>query len=117
MKKILPIILILIAAVANAQNKMTCCSSSSCSMTAMASDPKFIAAHEAPAPFKYINQAGKMITFPTPDGKTGSAYEVKATVPTNNYLIITHEWWGLNDYIKRRADSLQKMLIKVNISY
>jgi carboxymethylenebutenolidase len=115
MKKILPVILIIVAFAANAQNKMNCCNSQSCTMTAMASDPKFIAVHEAPLAFNYTNQSGKMITFPTPDGKTGSAYEVKSTVPTNNYLVITHEWWGLNDYIKQRADELQKELVKVNV--
>ncbi len=115
MKKTLPFILFMVAAAANAQNKMSCCNSPSFTMTAMTSDPKFIAAHEPPLPFNYTGQSGKIITFPTPDGRTGSAYEVKATVPTNNFLIIIPEWWGLNDYIKQRADELQKELVKVNI--
>jgi carboxymethylenebutenolidase len=115
MKKILPFILIMVAVATNAQNKMSCCNNQSCTMMAMASDPKFIAAHEAPLPFTYTSQSGKMITFPTPDGKTGLAYEVVSSVPTSNYLIITHEWWGLNDYIKQRADELQKELVKVNV--
>ena len=115
MKKMLLLILVLVTSATYAQKKMSCCSNPSCTMTAMASDPKFIAAHEPPLAFNYTNQSGKMITFPTPDGRTGSAYEVMSTVPTNNYLIITHEWWGLNDYIKQRADSLQKILKKVNV--
>jgi carboxymethylenebutenolidase len=81
----------------------------------MADDPQFIATHAAPLPFNYTQQAGKMITFSTPDGKTGSAYEVLSSTPTKNYLIITHEWWGLNDYIKQRADELQKTLGNINI--
>jgi carboxymethylenebutenolidase len=56
-----------------------------------------------------------MISFSTPDGQTGSAYEVLSSTPTKNFLIITHEWWGLNDYIKQRADELQKTLGKINV--
>jgi carboxymethylenebutenolidase len=84
-------------------------------MRAMADDPKFVAAHEAPLPFNYMDQSGKMISFPAADGKDGWAYEVMALKPTKNFLIITHEWWGLNDYIKQRADELQKTLGNVNV--
>lgn len=116
MKKLIMPILLLAATVGSAQ-KMTCCAASAntSGMRAMADDPDFVATHEAPLPFNYTDQAGKMITFSTPDGKTGSAYEVLAPSPTNNLLVITHEWWGLNDYIKQRADELQKTLGNVNV--
>lgn len=116
MRKLMVSILLLAATVGSAQ-KMTCCTASASSngMRAMADDPDFVATHEAPLPFNYTVQAGKMITFSTPDGKTGSAYEVLASAPTNNFLIITHEWWGLNNYIKQRADELQKTLANVNV--
>jgi len=95
---------------------MACCSKPADNgMVAMASDPAFIAAHPSPQPFNYTDQAGKMITFYTPDGKTGSAYAVMASVKTNNYLIVTHEWWGLNDYIKQRADEYSKIFGNVNV--
>jgi carboxymethylenebutenolidase len=38
-----------------------------------------------------------------------------ADKPTKNYLIITHEWWGLNDYIKEKADEIQHILGNVNV--
>ncbi len=116
MKKLIIPILLLAVTVSSAQ-KMTCCtaSASASGMRAMADDPDFVATHEAPIPFNYSDQAGKMITFSTPDGKMGSAYEVLSSAPTNNFLIITHEWWGLNDYIKQRADELQKTLGNINI--
>ncbi len=114
MKKLLLPILLITASLTQAQ-KMSCCSSPSNDMRGMADDPEFLASHEAPLPFNYTGQAGKMITFSTADGKTGSAYEVLSPAPTKNFLIITHEWWGLNDYIKQRADELQKTLGNITI--
>jgi len=114
MKTIILPILLLVATFGYAQ-KMSCCKGPSNDMRAMADDSEFVATHEAPLPFNYTEQAGKMISFSTPDGKTGWAYEVLASTPTNNFLIITHEWWGLNDYIKQRADELQKTLGNINV--
>jgi carboxymethylenebutenolidase len=115
MKKIILPILLLAGSLSYAQ-PMACCSKPSTGgMRVMADDPEFVAAHEDPIPFNYTAQAGKMINFATADGKTGSAYEVLAPTPTKNFLIITHEWWGLNDYIKQRADELQKTLGNVNV--
>ena len=34
---------------------------------------------------------------------------------TNKYLLLFHEWWGLNDYVKREAEKLQKDLGNVNV--
>jgi len=114
MKKIILLILLFASTFGYAQ-EMACCKTTSNDMRAMADDSEFVATHEAPLPFNYTEQAGKMITFSTPDGKTGSAYEVLSSTPTNNFLIITHEWWGLNDYIKQRADELQKTLGNINV--
>lgn len=114
MKKILLPIILLTTSLVSAQT-MSCCKGPSNDMRPMADDPEFVASHLAPLPFNYSEQAGKMITFPTPDGKTGSAYEVLSSTHTKNFLIITHEWWGLNDYIKQRADELQKTLGNINV--
>lgn len=46
---------------------------------------------------------GKMITFPTPDGRQANAFIISAKVPTVNYLFIFHEWWGLDDQVKKEA--------------
>jgi carboxymethylenebutenolidase len=114
MKKYFLPLMLFVASAISAQ-KMSCCSGPSADMRVFADDPSFVASHLAPLPFKYLDQAGKMVTFPTADGKTGSAYEVLASKPTKNFLIITHEWWGLNDYIKEKADELQKILGNVNV--
>jgi carboxymethylenebutenolidase len=75
----------------------------------------FISLHEAPLPFKLTDGNGKMVTFGTTDGKTGSAYEVKPDNAGNKYLLVFHEWWGLNDYIKQEAENLQKELGDVTV--
>lgn len=101
--------------VSNAQKSCCTIASSGNSMLAFANDPSFIAAHESPLPFNYTEQAGKMISFETADGKNANGYLVKSVTPANNYLFVFHEWWGLNDYIKQRADELQKSLGNVNV--
>jgi carboxymethylenebutenolidase len=78
-------------------------------------DKDFISLHEAPLPFKLTDGKGKMVTFSTADGKTGSAYEVKSDQSSNKYLLVFHEWWGLNDYIKQEAEKLQKELGNVTV--
>jgi carboxymethylenebutenolidase len=78
-------------------------------------DKDFISLHDAPLPYKLTDGKGKMVTFNTPDGKTGSAYEVKPDNAGNKYLLVFHEWWGLNDYIKKEADELQSQLGDVTV--
>jgi carboxymethylenebutenolidase len=99
-----------------AQSSHSCCAMPSTAMFAMlGNDESFKASHLSPLPFHYVSPAGQMVTFKTPDGKTGSAFEVKSKSSTNNYLIVIQEWWGLNDYIKQEAEKLQNELGNVNV--
>lgn len=66
----------------------------------------FVSAHEEPLPFKLQTQTGKEISYETPDGKKGYAYEISSN--SNNVLFVIHEWWGLNDYIKQEAEKIAK---------
>jgi len=84
-------------------------------MVAFASDKNFKDAHLAPEPFDYQEEKGKMISFSTPDGKTGSAFAVLSGQKTNKVVFVFQEWWGVNDYIKREAEMLQKELGNVNV--
>lgn len=56
-----------------------------------------------------------MISITASDGTEVHAFEVKAAKETNNYLLVIHEWWGLNDYIKQEAERLQNQLGNVNV--
>lgn len=78
----------------NAQNAM------------LANNTSFSEAHLEPLPFKLEQPSGKMITYPTKGGKDAQAYEIKSLTKSNKYLLVFHEWWGLNDYIKKEAQHL-----------
>ncbi len=112
--------LLLIAAVVfaplAAEGQVSCCApSATAEFASLGADPAFAAAHESPLPAMFATATGKMISFNTSDGKEGRAYEVKAEHPTQNVLFITHEYWGLNAYIKREAERWQRLLGDVDV--
>jgi len=75
----------------------------------------FKRAHEDPAEIGKLPLTGEMIEFKVSKGNKTSAYLVKASKPTKNWLIVYHEWWGLNGYIKKESDHLANELKNVNI--
>jgi len=83
-------------------------------MAQFADDAEFKDAHDEPGALAFEAQ-GEMITFPTPDGKTGSAYALMAESETDKYLLVIHEWWGLNDHIKAEAERLYEQLDDVHV--
>ena len=119
MKQIIFSISILATSISIAQTQMSCCTKSASSATTMfamlSDDKEFVSSHLEPKPFKLQGQLGKDISFKTSDGKEGYAYEIKAATLTNNYVIVIHEWWGLNDYIKQEAERIYNELENVNV--
>jgi len=98
------------------QSKMACCKQSSTQQFAMlASDKRFVMLHPNPKPFHFQSSIGKAITYSTPDGRTADAYELKAKVPTNNYILVIHEFFGLNDFVKKESEDIYNDLGNVNI--
>jgi len=80
----------------------------------LATDQDFSGGHDAPLPYSYAGD-GQMITFKTTDGQTGHGFEIKSAKPSNKYLFVIHEWWGLNDYIKKEAATYAQEMPGVNI--
>ncbi len=76
---------------------------------AFANDPNFRKAHPAPQPVASV-APGEMVEFPVAGGPKGKAFLVKADKPSNRYLLMFHEWWGLNDYIRNEAAYWSKEL-------
>ena len=80
-----------------------------------ASNKGFASLHENPKDLNNYQEIGSMINFNTADGKTGSAYFIRAKKKTNNWLIVIQEWWGLNENIKNEADKYYKDLGNMNV--
>lgn len=114
MKKLLLLFPILLAAGMAAAQLPACCAKPT-GMLAMLSDKEFLAAHEPPLPLEYLPKAGSTVTFETEDGKKGSAFYIPAREATSKVLLVFHEWWGLNDYIKREAQVWQDSLGPIDI--
>jgi len=83
-------------------------------MSDFSEDKSFKNAHEKP---ENINPdlSGTMLTFATEDGKEGSAYVAKSIPDSDKYLFVIHEWWGLNDHIKKEAERYAEALADVNV--
>ncbi len=107
-----------VSVMAFGQSKMACCPkqpSATQQFAMLASNKKFVMAHARPKPFHFQTTVGKAITYPTPDGKTADAFEFKAKNPTENYILVVHEYFGLNDYVKKESQDIYGALGNINI--
>jgi carboxymethylenebutenolidase len=84
-------------------------SSAVAQFASFASDAEFRGMHPDPLATD-LTKKGKMIEFPVAGGANGHAYFVKSKRKTDKYLLLFHEWWGLNDYIKNEAAMWSKEL-------
>lgn len=108
MKTLLTTIFITLFSIAvSAQGNITMCHTPPTESFALfASNKQFNADHRNPLPYKHQSDVGKMITYGVEDGKPANAYFIESKVESDSYLLVIHEWWGLNDYIKKEADKL-----------
>ncbi|MFN3871870.1 MAG: dienelactone hydrolase family protein [Ignavibacterium sp.] len=104
---------VLISSSLFAQEK-SCCQMD-VSFAGFGEDKNFRDTHQLPNDFVLKNAKGKMIKFKTSDGKEANAYFVESPNASKKFILVFHEWWGLNDNIKREADELQEKLGNVNI--
>jgi len=86
-------------------------------MALLASTKAFQMLHEEPLPFHFESKAGgEMISFNATDGTQSRGFFIKAKQPTDKYLLVYQEWWGLNDYVKQEAEKYYDALDgKVNV--
>lgn len=116
MKKILIITAFLASQFAWAQNKSCCTLSNITTQNAtLAMNNEFAKTHLEPLPYRLENQKGEMVEFTTADGKPGKAYLIKSAAKSKKYVFIFHEWWGLNDYIKKEAEHYAASFKNVNV--
>lgn len=118
MKKLFLLTLLAFCSVsAFSQSKMACCAKPSATQkfAMLASDKRFVMSHENPKPYRYQSTIGKAITYKTVGGLDANAFEMKAKNPTNNWIIVIHEWWGLNDFVKHESEKLYNDVGNVNV--
>lgn len=85
----------------------SCCSESATSrFVALADDPAFGALHDLRQDRAQVSR-GKFVSG---NSSSGSAYRgwlvAPKTGPSKATILMIHEWWGLNDYIKEQAEKL-----------
>lgn len=101
---------------ADEKKKESCCGPTPTEeFAAFGKDMAFMSLHESPAPVTFKIEGGEMKEIPAPDKMNARIFEVKPAAPTNKYLFVIHEWWGLNDYIKQEAEKIQKELGDVTV--
>lgn len=83
-------------------------------MAQFSEDEEFKDAHEEPTSIDFSGK-GQVLKFPTTDGSTSKAYLVAPGKLTSEVLFVIHEWWGLNDHIKREAERLADSLENVTV--
>lgn len=98
-----------------AQDKSCCSTQKEVSFASFSEEKEFRDIHQIPAAFTHKDAKGIMISFKSKDGKTANGYLVKSEKPSDKFVFVFHEWWGLNDYIKKESDELKLKLGDVNI--
>jgi carboxymethylenebutenolidase len=89
-----------------AQDNITICHTPATeSFAVFASNKDFNKEHALPMAYVHTSETGKMISFRTPDGKSGNAFFIPEK-ESDSYVFVIHEWWGLNDHIKKEADKI-----------
>ncbi|MCB0723282.1 MAG: dienelactone hydrolase family protein [Ignavibacteriae bacterium] len=115
MKKLIIFVIMLVTTQVFAQNKTCCDIEATEKFSKLGNEAGFKEKHPDPITFIYKDMKGKMITYDTDDGKTANAYYIESPNPSNKWLMVFHEWYGLNDYIKQESDLLQGSLGDVNV--
>jgi carboxymethylenebutenolidase len=78
-------------------------------------DESFKQAHHEPGEYKVENGQGEMIQYPVAGGKAANAYYIKAEKESHTYIFVFHEWYGLNEYVKKESEKLAEKYPNANI--
>ncbi len=98
------------------KEKANCCSPTATEeFAAFGKDMAFVSLHEAPEPFEFVATGGVMKSIKTSDSMDANIFIVASPKTSNNYILIFHEWWGLNEYIKQEAEKIQTDLGNVTV--
>lgn len=94
----------------------SCCALNTGKANAMlAMNEGFAKQHAEPLAFKLEKPLGELVEMPVKEGKSAKAYVIKSKKKSNKYIFVFHEWWGLNDHIKRESEHLFNSFKNVNV--
>lgn len=79
----------------------------------LADEEGFAEKHDEPLEIE-VDALGEMRKVATANGDDASIYVVEKEGATN-YVLVLHEWWGLNNHIINEADKLYEKLGNVNV--
>ncbi|MHB8637455.1 MAG: dienelactone hydrolase family protein [Fimbriimonadaceae bacterium] len=79
-------------------------------MVRFTSDPAFLAVHGRPAPLHFVAKTGKDVHFKVAGGANAHGFYVPPARKAHSAVILVHEFWGLNDYIRREAERLNSRI-------
>jgi carboxymethylenebutenolidase len=92
----------MVALIAVAALTDECCAS----MKEFTKDPAFRAEHLAPEKIDFTPQHGTMKKVAVSGGPEANVFVVPMKEGGKAAVVMIHEWWGLNDHIKREAERL-----------
>jgi carboxymethylenebutenolidase len=87
----------------------SCCSPTA-QFAAFGTNAAFRLSHDVPTPFVHTSAIGSDEVVPMSSGKKVKIYKVKGDAKSRSTILVFHEWWGLNDYIKQQCDEIFKSL-------
>lgn len=102
MKNLFLLFLLLGLAACQNESSIPMCHDPNAAFAAFGQDKDFRDAHPTPLPVA-VKHAGKEIEFPVEGGTNGRGFLIKSHGNTDKYLLLFHEWWGLNDYVRNEA--------------
>ncbi len=79
-----------------------------------AADKDFQDQHETPKEIDF-QPKGVKLEVPTLDGKMATGYLLTSKEESKNYLFVFHEWYGLNNHIKKESERLHQELPNTNV--
>jgi carboxymethylenebutenolidase len=116
MKRMRIVLLLFVCSVASSGLRAQCCAGKEAcqkpeateEFAQLANKDDFRASHLEPKAFQYEGK-GEWASYPVKEGAHGRAFKI-APYKTNQWIIVIHEWWGLNDYVKREGERLARDL-------
>lgn len=110
MKSLTLILVLIMIAFSPSTAQKQCCSTAASSFAALSHGEEFRDAHDVPPTYQHQGR-GTMQAVVSADGVAASFYDVSSADGSKGRTILMfHEWWGLNDHVKREADRLADAL-------